>query len=112
MNLPALAASQLLGPWRIVQLRAAAAPEPLWGEATHLHLTADALQLQNGVGAPLAGTWHLQRHAQLGQPFLVLRLPEGAAQALITRLRRSSDGSVRQMVLYFQSGLELQLTHP
>ena len=112
VNLPALAATQLLGPWRIVRLRAAPAAEPLWGEATHLHLDADTLRLQSGAPAPLSGTWHLQRHAQLGQPFLVLHLPDGSAQALITRLRRSPDGSVRQMALYFQSGLELQLTHP
>lgn len=102
----------LHGVWRIAHLRPARIPDESWAEATELRLESEVFWLRTQAPEELAGTWQLQRHLQLGQPFLVLYLPAGPLQALVTRLRHSPDGELRQMVLYFQSGLELQLTHP
>lgn len=110
VSLPGLTAADLDGSWNVVCQRPAL--EPFWAEATHLQLHGDSFLLQGPGGLPQTGTWHLQRHQQLGQPFLVFNASLTATPALITRLRRSPDGVVRQMVLYFQSGLELELTHP
>lgn len=109
-NLLILTSERLQGSWQLTCTRVAAATENPWAEATHLQLEPATFCLHGP--AAHQGTWQLQRHAQLGQPFLILQSPDRPEQALVTRFRRSSDGAIRQMLLYFQSGLELLLTHP
>ncbi|WP_345226614.1 hypothetical protein [Hymenobacter koreensis] len=111
-HLPSLTAGELHGLWHTTCLRPAPTGDSRWAEATHLQLHQTHFSLHTRAGDRHAGTWHLQRHSRLGQPFLALQEAETPVLALITRLRRSADGTVRQMVVYFQSGLELQLTHP
>lgn len=111
-HLPSLTAGELHGLWQTTCLRSAPAGESRWTEATNLQLHETHFSLHTRAGDRHEGTWHLQRHSRLGQPFLALEGSGIMTQALITRLRRSADGTVRQMVVYFQSGLELQLTQP
>ncbi|WP_019947668.1 hypothetical protein [Hymenobacter aerophilus] len=56
------------------------------------------------------GNWLVQRDALLNRPYLALELSREQTRALITRMRRSRTGSQSQLDLYFQSGMEMQLT--
>ncbi|AYA36726.1 hypothetical protein D3Y59_06445 [Hymenobacter oligotrophus] len=113
LNLQTLTPEPLCVGWRVVSRRDGRRPEPGWAEAEQVLLSAEALHLatQSG-GTQLAGTWSLERSSFLSQPYLVMQLAHGTSQALITRMRRSHDGARRLLTLYFQSGLEIELTHP
>lgn len=110
VHLPSLTAPELRGAWRVARQRAGTAAAP-WTEATQLRLDEATLQLHAGPKA-VPGTWQLLRHEGLRPPYLALHTPAGATQALITRLRRSPDGTAQQMQLYFQSGMEWELSCP
>jgi hypothetical protein len=59
-----------------------------------------------------SGRWSMERDSLLNRPYLELQLLEEETRALITRLRRSTDGLHSQLNLYFQSGMEIQLARP
>jgi hypothetical protein len=54
----------------------------------------------------------VQRDELLNRPYLSLNLPSEDLRALVTRLRRTTDGARAQLNLYFSSGLEMQLDRP
>ncbi len=55
------------------------------------------------------GNWQLQRDPLLSRPYLSLQFSAGETRALITRMRRSRDGGDCEMILYFQTGMEVEL---
>jgi|GEM_PF-815758 len=112
VNLQQLPAEYLQATWRVVEQRTGNAPETTWTDATHLELSPDALHLQGKTFQAVTGSWSIERSSLLGQPYLALALPTSRTQALITRFRRSPDGKRRLLKLYFQSGLEMELTYP
>lgn len=54
----------------------------------------------------------MQRDSLLSRPYLQMQLAREETRALVTRLRRSTDGAQSQLSLYFQSGMEMQLARP
>ncbi|SET73120.1 hypothetical protein [Hymenobacter actinosclerus] len=56
------------------------------------------------------GSWEVLRDELLNRPYLALELGREQTRALVTRLRRSRTGSESHLNLYFQSGMEMQLT--
>ncbi len=56
------------------------------------------------------GNWTVQRDGLLNRPYLALELSQEQTRALVTRLRRSHAGTESHLNLYFQSGMEMQLT--
>ncbi|WP_324680203.1 hypothetical protein [Hymenobacter sp. GOD-10R] len=108
VNLLTVSAEHLFGCWNIRCGRPAPAPERLWSEGTRVQLGAGVLLLYTPSGVH-QGTWQVERHRRQGQPFLVLHLPTGKVQVVVTRLRCSLDERLRQLSLYFPSGLELEL---
>ena len=64
------------------------------------------------AGPACVGQWAVMRDEILNRPYLNFDLPEEAARALVTRLRRSADGQQSQLNLYFSSGMEMQLNRP
>lgn len=78
--------------------------------ALQLELSPGKLVARNPVaGAAHTGHWGVMRDEILNRPYLNFELPEEAARALVTRLRRSADGQHSQLNLYFSSGMEMQL---
>ena len=61
------------------------------------------------AGPDHTGHWEVMRDEMLNRPYLSFDLPNEAARALVTRLRRSADGLQSQLNLYFSSGMEMQL---
>jgi hypothetical protein len=112
LNLHQFPDTYLAGTWRVEsrELHRAAANAPL-AQATHLHLHKEGLRLDT-LTAPLAGEWRITRDPLLSRPYLEFIVDGETVRALITRLRRSTDGLYQALVLYFQSGLELVLTQP
>ena len=85
-------------------------PASALAQATHVHLQAGQLRLDTPTDSQ-TGHWQIARDNLLSRPYLLLELAQEQTTALITRLRRSLDGEYRTLVLYFQSGLELFLSH-
>jgi hypothetical protein len=86
-------------------------PDTSLARATRFLLQPGTLQIE----APElrdSGRWSVERDALLNRPYLELRLLQEETRALITRLRRSTDGLHSQLNLYFQSGMEIQLARP
>lgn len=111
-NLQTLTAELLCVAWRVVGMRSGNRPEPGWTDAEQVRLSPDGVHLAMPNNTELAGTWAMERSSLVSQPYLVLELAHGTSYALITRMRRSHDGARRLLTLYFQSGLEIELTHP
>ncbi|MCC2545334.1 hypothetical protein LJY25_02670 [Hymenobacter sp. BT175] len=86
-------------------------PDSPLAVATRFVLQSNTLELQASE-IKETGQWSIQRDALLNRPYLDLNLSREQSRALITRLRRSSDGQHGQLNLYFQSGMELQLSRP
>ncbi|WBA43661.1 hypothetical protein [Hymenobacter canadensis] len=87
------------------------APDSSLARATRFVLQPGIVQVQ----APElqdSGQWTMERDSLLNRPYLELRLLQEETRALITRLRRSTDGLQSQLNLYFQSGMEIQLARP
>lgn len=106
------------GDWRVRERKASPTTDPAHHLTVARSLTLSPLQAfhlrtdaADGATA-LSGYWKMERDAMLSRPYLKLELPDGSTRALVTRLRRSSDGQQRQLMLYTQAGLELLLTHP
>ncbi len=86
-------------------------PDTSLARATRFSLQQGMLQVE----APElhdSGRWSVERDALLNRPYLELRLLQEETRALITRLRRSTDGLHSQLNLYFQSGMEIRLARP
>ncbi|MBO0360165.1 hypothetical protein J0X19_19545 [Hymenobacter sp. BT186] len=79
--------------------------------ATKFSLQPGTLRVQ-ASDAENAGKWSMERDSLLNRPYLELQLMQEQTRALITRLRRSTDGLQSQLILYFQSGMEIQLARP
>lgn len=102
----------LRGSWRVVDRTLSRSdPDAALAQATHLHLQDGYLRLDTAT-AQTAGQWSIERDALLSRPYLLLQLAHENVRALVTRLRHSTDGHYRALVLYFQSGLELFLVQP
>ncbi|RSK47549.1 hypothetical protein [Hymenobacter rigui] len=112
LNLQQFPDAYLAGTWRVESRALHSAPQtaPL-AQATHLHLHEEGLRLDT-LGTPLSGDWCVTRDPLLSRPYLEFSVGGETVRALITRLRRSTDGLYQALVLYFQSGLELVLTQP
>jgi len=112
INLQQVPDSYLAGSWRVAhRVVNRADPASALAQATSLLLSEELLQLQ----APLAsetGSWAVQRDELLNRPYLRLNFPTEEMRALVTRLRRTTDGARSQLNLYFSSGLEMQLDRP
>ena len=110
VNLQQLPDDYLTGDWHVAErILNRNNPNSALAQATNFHLRPDSLQIQ----APQqqeTGKWEVQRDALLNRPYLELYLTQEQTRALITRLRRSPDGRQGQLNLYFQSGMEMQLT--
>ncbi|GAA4011034.1 hypothetical protein GCM10022408_24180 [Hymenobacter fastidiosus] len=86
-------------------------PASTLAQATRLTLHPDTMQVHR-PGQQDSGQWLVRRDELLSRPYLELHLLEEETRALITRLRRSTDGLQRQLSLYFLSGMELELVCP
>ena len=85
-------------------------PDSPLAQATHLVLKPGQFETQAtppDVGQ--TGQWAVMRDEIMNRPYLSFELPDEAARALVTRLRRSADGLRSQLNLYFASGMEMQL---
>lgn len=86
-------------------------PDTPLARATRVSLRPGMLQVQSS-DLQDSGRWSMERDSLLNRPYLELSLVREETRALITRLRRSSDGQHSQLNLYFQSGMEIQLARP
>ncbi|AYA37115.1 hypothetical protein D3Y59_08635 [Hymenobacter oligotrophus] len=111
VNLQQLPDEFLTGAWRVSDrvLNRTDPSNPL-AQATYVHLQANTLHLEGQQQLP--GNWRVQRDEMLNRPYLEIEVAQEKTRALITRLRRSSDGQRSQLNLYFLSGMEMQLTQP
>lgn len=111
INLQNLPDDYFTGEWQVASrvLNSNDPGSPL-AQAARLRLEPDRLETQ----APEAyhnqtGHWSVLRDELLKRPYLRFELPAEQTRALVTRLRRSSDGARSQLSLYFASGMEMQL---
>ncbi|GAA4372170.1 hypothetical protein [Hymenobacter koreensis] len=112
INLQQLPDDYLTGEWRVAdRVLNHTDPTSTLAQATHVSLEPGALQVHMG-NAYKSGQWAVRRDELLSRPYLELQLAEEDTRALITRLRRSADGLISQLSLYFLSGMEVQLTRP
>lgn len=112
VNLQQLPDHYLTGNWRVSdRVLNRTDPTSALAQATALYLNNNDLEvrLPNEVEQ---GHWQVQRDELLKRPYLELQLAQETTRALITRLRRSTDGLRSQLTLYFMSGMELLLLQP
>ena len=112
INLQQVPDDYLTGAWRVAHrvINRADPASPL-AQATSLVMSNEQLELQ----APAlneTGSWAVQRDELLNRPYLRFNFPTEELRALVTRLRRTTDGARSQLNLYFSSGLEMQLDRP
>lgn len=86
-------------------------PDSPLARATKFFLQPGSLRVHE-PDTESAGKWSMERDSLLNRPYLELQVLQEETRALITRLRRSTDGLQSQLVLYFQSGMEIQLARP
>ena len=112
VNLQLVPDDYLAGAWRVAHrvLNRTDPANPL-AQATNLVLDGPRLELQ-APNQSETGSWAVQRDELLNRPYLRLNLPHEEIRALVTRLRRTTDGARAQLNLYFSSGLEMQLDRP
>lgn len=112
INLQQLPDEFLTGNWRVAdRVLNQTDPASMLARAEHFALqpgTVDVLAADQQD----SGHWLVQRDALLNRPYLELHLGQEKTRALVTRLRRSRNGAESQLNLYFQSGMEMQLTQP
>ena len=112
VNLQQVPDDYLAGAWRVAhRVLNRTSPDSALARATGLVLDEQQLELlapaQNETGS-----WAVLRDELLNRPYLRLNLPTEELRALVTRLRRTTDGARSQLNLYFSSGLEMQLDRP
>ena len=113
VNLQQLPDDFLTGVWRVAsRVLNQTDPDSMLACAEQLALEPGRVRVKGAAGQNDQGNWLVQRDALLNRPYLALELGQGQTRALITRLRRSSTGSESHLDLYFQSGMEMQLTQP
>ncbi|MGY2133904.1 hypothetical protein ACW9KT_16870 [Hymenobacter sp. HD11105] len=112
INLQQLPDEYLTGDWRVAdRVLNQNDPSTALAQATRFQLEPGILRVQ----APTQqdnGRWTVERDSLLSRPYLQLQLTQEETRALVTRLRRSTDGAQSQLSLYFQSGMEMQLARP
>ncbi|MBC6607789.1 hypothetical protein H8B13_13265 [Hymenobacter sp. BT188] len=112
VNLQQLPDDYLTGNWRVAdRVLNRNDPGSALAQATHLQLQPGLLHVE----APTQqdnGQWTVERDSLLSRPYLQMQLAREQTRALVTRLRRSTDGAQSQLSLYFQSGMEMQLARP
>lgn len=112
INLQQLPDEYLTGEWRVAdRVLNHSDPGSTLAQATHFFLQPGVMRVQ----APTQqddGHWTVQRDSLLNRPYLEMQFTQEETRALVTRLRRSPDGAKSQLNLYFQSGMEMQLTRP
>ncbi|AII53224.1 hypothetical protein [Hymenobacter sp. APR13] len=112
VNLQQIPEEFLTGDWCVAdRVLNRNAPDSSLALATRFSIRPGTVQVQ----APElqdSGQWTMERDSLLNRPYLELRLLREETRALITRLRRSTDGLQSQLNLYFQSGMEIQLARP
>ncbi|AIZ64049.1 hypothetical protein PK28_10690 [Hymenobacter sp. DG25B] len=102
----------LAGTWRVSdRVLNQTNPNSALALATNFVLQPGLFQLQ-APGRTSQGAWTVQRDELLNRPYLQLQLSEEDTRALITRMRRSPNGDFSSLNLYFQSGMEMELTRP
>jgi hypothetical protein len=112
VNLQQVPDDYLAGAWRVAhRVLNRADPASTLAQATNLVLSGQQLELQAPTQRE-TGSWAVQRDELLNRPYLRLNLPSEEIRALVTRLRRTTDGARAQLNLYFNSGLEMQLDRP
>ncbi|MBX0292026.1 hypothetical protein K3G63_16360 [Hymenobacter sp. HSC-4F20] len=112
VNLQQLPDEFLTGNWRVAdRVLSRTDPATTLAQAERFQLQPGRVEIQ-APGVRDDGRWQVQRDSLLNRPYLELILGQEQTRALITRLRRSRDGSTSQLNLYFQSGMEMQLTRP
>lgn len=112
VNLQQLPEEYLTGKWCVTdRVLNRNRPDSPLAQATEFSLTPGTVHLQAPALNKL-GQWTIERDGLLNRPYLELRLVEEETRALITRLRRSTDGLQSQLSLYFQSGMEILLARP
>ena len=112
INLQQLPDEYLAGTWRVSdRVLNQTNPNSTLALATNFVLQPGLLEL-HAPGQTAKGDWTVQRDELLNRPYLQLQLSEEETRALITRMRRSPDGEFSSLNLYFQSGMEMQLTRP
>ncbi|SHI94842.1 hypothetical protein SAMN02745146_1999 [Hymenobacter daecheongensis DSM 21074] len=109
VNLQQVPDQYLNGTWRVAErVLSQASPTTTLAQATQLHLQPGVLQVHTPT-SQADGSWSVNRDERLSRPYLELHTTDEATTALITRLRRSTDGLQSALTLYFQTGMELQL---
>jgi hypothetical protein len=112
INLQQVPDDYLAGAWRVAhRVLNRADPASTLAQATSLVLGGQALELEAPTQKE-TGSWAVLRDELLNRPYLRLNLPAEEMKALVTRLRRTTDGARAQLNLYFSSGLEMQLDRP
>lgn len=112
INLQQLPDEYLNGEWRVSdRVLNSNDPGTTLAQATHFQLQPGIVQVQAPTQQD-GGRWTIERDTLLSRPYLQMQLSREETRALVTRLRRSTDGAHCQLSLYFQSGMELQLARP
>ncbi|RPD45468.1 hypothetical protein DNI29_18990 [Hymenobacter sediminis] len=112
VNLQQLPDDFLTGNWRVAdRVLNRTDPGSALAQAERFQLNPGRVQIE-APGLQDVGRWLVQRDTLLNRPYIELNMGQEQTRALITRLRRSRDGSVSQLNLYFQSGMEMHLTRP
>ena len=112
VNLQQLPDHYLTGSWRVSdRVLNRTDPNSTLAQATALCLNDEDLEVQTASEVE-QGRWQVQRDDLLKRPYLELQLAQETTRALITRLRRSTDGLRSQLTLYFMSGMEILLLQP
>jgi hypothetical protein len=112
INLQQLPDEYLTGDWRVAdRVLNQNDPTSTLAQATRFQLEPGVLRVQAPTKQD-GGRWTVERDTLLSRPYLQMQLSEEETRALVTRLRRSADGAQSQLSLYFQSGMEMQLTRP
>ncbi|MFD2786055.1 hypothetical protein [Hymenobacter rubripertinctus] len=112
VNLQQLPDEFLTGVWRVAdRVLNQTDPTSALARAVQFALQPGQLEL-SAPGLHDSGRWRVERDELLNRPYLELYLGQQQTRALVTRLRRSRSGSESQLSLYFQSGMEMQLTQP
>lgn len=112
VNLQQLPDEFLNGNWRVAdRVLNRTDPSSMLARAERFALQPGRVEVQ-ALDDQDAGRWQIQRDGLLNRPYLELILGQEQTRALVTRLRRSRNGTESQLNLYFQSGMEMQLTQP
>lgn len=112
INLQQVPDDYLAGAWRVAhRVINRADPASSLAQATALVMSEQQLELQAPTRRE-TGSWAVQRDELLNRLYLRLSFPAEELRALVTRLRRTTDGARSQLNLYFSSGLEMQLDRP